>query len=92
MKSCCCYGMWSFYSGIGLELYDAHLEKVSTILNIYGPYVNRMSFWKTVLSKDFVTNREVILGGMPRFADLGRSRVLWQPFLLIPLHKKICWI
>ena len=37
LKSCHCDGMWSFSSGIGLELYDAHLGKVLTILNIYGP-------------------------------------------------------
>ena len=34
-----------------------------TVLDIYGPYVNRVPFWNTLLSKDFVTNREVILGG-----------------------------
>ena len=44
LKSCHCDGMWSFYSGIGLELYDAHLGKVLTIPNIYGPYVNKAPF------------------------------------------------
>ena len=37
LKSCRCENMLSFYSSIGLELYNAHLGKVLTILNIYGP-------------------------------------------------------
>ena len=40
LKSCRCDGMWSFFSSIGLDHFYAHLGKVLTILNVYGPYVN----------------------------------------------------
>ena len=77
LKSCCCDGMGSFSSGIGLDIYDAKLGKMLTILSIYGPYVNRVPFWNSLLNKDFVTNREVILGG--EFNLSLRCTEVWGP-------------
>ena len=68
LKSCRCDGMWSFSSGIGLDLYDAHMGKVLTILNVYGPHMNRVPFWNTLSNKTFVSNWEVILGGDLNFS------------------------
>ena len=77
LKSFHCDFMWSFSSGIGLDIFYAHLKKVLTILNIYEPYVNRVSFWNSLLNKAFVSNREVILGGEFNFS-LGCAEV-WGP-------------
>ena len=87
LKSCRCDGMWSFSSGIGLYIFYAHLGKVLTILKIYGPYVNRVPSWNSLLNKDFVTNWEVTLTSpwdVLRFGDLRRFQILWNIFLLTP--------
>ena len=63
MQSFRCDGSWSFASGIGLEIYDAHLGMNLIVLNIYGPYLNRVPFWNDLLSKSFISIRKVILGG-----------------------------
>ena len=99
LKSCRCDGVWSFSSGIGVDIFDAHLGKVLTILNIYGPFVKRVPYWNSLLKKDFVTNREVILGG--DFYLSLRCVEVWGPkeisdtlasFFLIPFPIMICWI
>ena len=44
LKSCQCDGMWIFSSGIGMNIFYAHIGMVLTIINIYGPYLNRVPF------------------------------------------------
>ena len=44
LKSFQCDGMWSFSSSIGMDSFHAHIGMVLTILNIYGPYLNRVPF------------------------------------------------
>ena len=77
MQSFRCEGMCSLSSGIGMELFDAHLGMVLTILNIYVPYLNQVPFWTTLLGKSFISNRKVILGGELNFS-LGSAEV-WGP-------------
>ena len=52
-----------------------------TILNIYGPYLNRVPFWNDLLSKSFISNRKVILGGDLNFS-LGCAEV-WVPSVML---------
>ena len=87
--------MCSFYSGIGLDIFYAHLGKVLTILNIYGPYVNRVPLWNSLLNKDFASNREVTLTSpwdVLRYGALRRFWILWNPCLLMPFPVMIYWI
>ena len=45
VQSCRCDCSWGINSGVGLVVWDSVLGKALTILNIYGPYLNRASFW-----------------------------------------------
>ena len=63
VQSCRCDCSWGIYSGVGLLVWDSELGKALTILNIYGPYLNRASFWDTLFNLDLFEDTDVILGG-----------------------------
>jgi len=77
MKRCRCDSSWGFQGGVGLDIWDALLGKLVTILNVYGPYLNRAGFWDSLLKMEFFDDRELVLGGDLNLS-LGRSEV-WGP-------------
>ena len=77
VQSCRCDKSWGINSGVGLVVWDSVLGKALTILNIYGPYLNRASFWDTLFSLDVFEDNDVILGGDFNLS-LGLSEV-WGP-------------
>jgi len=44
VKSVKCVSSWGISSGVGLEVWDAQIGKDISILNIYGPYINRVGY------------------------------------------------
>ena len=77
MQSCRCDCSWGISSGVGLNLWIAEIGKTLTIINIYGPYLNRVSFWESLLNLDFFEDTEIILGGDFNLS-LGASEI-WGP-------------
>jgi len=77
LSVCRCDNFWSIRSGLGLQLFSTDLGMVVIVLNIYGPYINRVPFWDSLLSNDFVLNRDLILGGDLNLS-LGCEEV-WGP-------------
>lgn len=77
VSSCRCVCSWGISSGVGLEVWDAELEKTVTILNIYGPYLNRARFWDSLLNLELIDRSDLILGGDFNLS-LGASEV-WGP-------------
>ena len=77
VQSCRCVCSWGIHSGVGLELWDSELGKSLTILNIYGPYLNRVSFWDSLFNLDLFEDTDVIMGGDFNLS-LGASEV-WGP-------------
>ena len=63
VQSCRCDCSWGISSGVGLEVWDVVFGKTLTILNIYGPYLNRASFWDSLFNLDLFDVTDVILGG-----------------------------
>ena len=59
---------------MGLAVWDSELGNTLTILNIYGPYLNRVSFWDSLFKLEFFENTDVILGGDFNLS-LGASKV-----------------
>ena len=58
-------------------MWDAQIGKVVTILNVYGPYLNRADFWDSLLKMEIFDDRELVLGGDLNLS-LGVSEV-WGP-------------
>ena len=63
VQSCRCDCSWGISSSVGLNLWIAEIGKTLTIINIYGPYLNRASFWDSLLNLDFFEDTKIILGG-----------------------------
>lgn len=59
---------WGLESGLGISISVPELEEVFQILNIYGPYQNRVLFWDNLLNKSFMKGSSVIIGGDLNFS------------------------
>jgi hypothetical protein len=68
---------WEFDSGLGLEICSADLRMVLIVINVYGPYLERMPFWDSLVRKTFMICDSIILGGDLNFS-LGAAEV-WEP-------------
>ena len=62
------------------------LGRVIMILNIYGPYQDRVLFWDKVFNTPMLDGRELILGGDFNFS-LGSVEV-WGPQVVPDVLKK----
>lgn len=98
VQSCRCDCSWGIFSGVGLEVWDTEIGKTLTILNIYGPYLNRASFWDSFFNMDLFEDTDLILGGDFNLT-LGASEV-WGPraasdflanFFIQLLRGRIFW-
>lgn len=100
LKRCWCNFSWGIASGLGLEVWEAQVGRMITILNIYGPYLNRVGFWDSLLSMDLFSGQDVILGGgilislwdLRNSGDLGLFQMVWKTILYKPLLVRIFWI
>jgi hypothetical protein len=63
-----CLGVDIFLEGLGLEL---------RLLNVYGPYSDRITFWDTLFKKNLLKEKPLILGGDLNLS-LGNVEV-WGP-------------
>jgi hypothetical protein len=68
---------WGFESGLGVEIVCADMGRYFTILNIYGPYQDRVPLWESLLWKSFISKDNMIIGGDLNFS-LGAAEV-WGP-------------
>jgi exonuclease III len=50
LKKCNCESVWGFESGIGLNFFSTDLGRSMTIVNIYGPYLDRQRYWNSIAS------------------------------------------
>ena len=78
-RKCCVklVNAWGLDSVLGLELFSEELGLLLSMINVYGPYVNRPMFWDSLLQNPMVTGDSLILGGDFNFS-LGQSEV-WGP-------------
>jgi hypothetical protein len=53
---------WGFESGIGVEVQVVDMGRSYTILNIYGPYQDRVSYWESLTQKSFFLKDNVVIG------------------------------
>ena len=70
---------WGFDSGLGDDIYHVELYIYFTILNIYGLYKERVSYWNRLKQKYFFKNENLILGGGLNFT-IGNFKN-WGPNL-----------
>lgn len=56
-KRCKCENNWSFYLGLGLEVYAKELGITLTIVNIYEPYQDKVMYWESLIKKSFISGR-----------------------------------
>lgn len=69
--------IWGMDSIMGMTISALDIEEVFLIMNVYGPYLDRVPFWENFLSKEISKGDLVIIGGDLNFS-LGRSEV-WGP-------------
>jgi hypothetical protein len=67
-KVCRCDNVWNIESGIGLELYAEEMGRIMAVINIYGPYLDRVRYWESLLNNTFMEGQGVI------------SLLVWQNF------------
>jgi len=68
---------WGMESILGVELRSADLGICLKVINVYGPYLNRITFWDTFFQNPFLDEDMVVIGGDLNFS-LGLSEV-WGP-------------
>jgi len=69
--------VWGMDSVLGCSFFSSDTGEEITLLNIYGPYQDRIPFWEKVFSLECLKNDSVIIGGDLNFS-LGHSEV-WGP-------------
>jgi len=69
--------VWGMDSVLGCSFLSSDIGEEITLLNIYGPYQDRIPFWEKVFSLECLKNDTVIIGGDLNFS-LGHSEV-WGP-------------
>jgi hypothetical protein len=53
---------------LGVNIFQEELGRCFTILNVYGPYQDQVTFWDNLLKKDFMSNNDIVLGGDLNFS------------------------
>ena len=81
LRVCRCENLLSISSGLGLEVFVPDLGKILTILNVYGPYQDRVPFWDKVFNNPMLDGRDLILGGDLNFS-LALAEV-WGPRVVL---------
>ena len=68
---------WGSEAVLGVEVFSAELGVSLSVINVYGPYLNRAPFWDSLLHNPMVQGDSVVLGGDLNFS-LGHNEV-WGP-------------
>ena len=68
---------WGSEAVLGIEVFVADLGISLNVVNVYGPYLNRVPFWDSLLQNPLVSGDRLVLGGDLNFL-LGHNEV-WGP-------------
>ena len=68
---------WGIEAVLGVEVFSEELGISLSVVNVYGPYLNRGPFWDSVYQNPLVNGDSVVLGGDLNFS-LGNNEV-WGP-------------
>ena len=68
---------WGSEGVLGVEIFSEELGMSLSVVNVYGPYINRVPFWDSLLQNPLVSGDSVVLGGDFNFS-LGHNEV-WGP-------------
>ena len=63
---------WGMDSVLGVELLSVDLGTSITVINVYGPYVNRVPLWESLLQEPLLGGDSVVVGGDLNFT-LGQT-------------------
>ena len=69
--------VWGMDSVLGITIKALDLEDSFDVINIYGPYLNRIPFWDTIFNHSLLRREKLIIGGDLNFS-LGQTKV-WGP-------------
>lgn len=69
-----CENFWGFHAGIGIEVYSRDIDRVFTMVNIYGPYQERLLFQDRIFSMSWWNSPDLIVGGDLNFS-LGEAEI-----------------
>ena len=68
---------WGTEAVLGVEVFSEELGMSLLVVNVYGPYINRVPFWDSLLQNPLVTSDTVVMGGDFNLS-LGHNEV-WGP-------------
>ena len=68
---------WGSEVVLGVEIFSKELGISLSVVNVYGPYNNRVPFWDSLLQIPLVNGDSVVMGGDFNFS-LGHNEV-WGP-------------
>ena len=68
---------WGMKDVLGVEVFSEELGISLTVVNVYGPYLNRAPFWDSLLQNPLVNGDSLVIGGDFNFS-LGHNEV-WGP-------------
>ena len=68
---------WGSEGVLGVVVFSEELGISFSVINVYGPYINRVPFWDSLLQNPLVSGDSVVLGGDFNFS-LGHNEV-WGP-------------
>eukprot|EP00253_Pinus_taeda_P002170 PITA_02170 len=68
---------WGLSHVLGMEVLSAEFDQPLLFINVYGPCQGRVPFWNNFLSKEFLLNKNLIIGGDLNFS-LGIAEA-WGP-------------
>ena len=69
-----CENIWGFHLGMGIDVYSREIDRVYSMINIYGPYQDRFPFWDRIFSKSWWNFPNLIMGGDLNFS-LGEAEI-----------------
>lgn len=59
---------WGMDQAIGLEVYSIDLCLSISILNVYGPCMDKVPFWNSLFSKSLLKHTILVVGGDLNFS------------------------
>lgn len=69
-----CENIWGFQSGMGIDVYSRETDRAFTMINIYNPYQDRLSFWERLFNKSWWNIPGLIVGGDLNFT-IGEAEI-----------------
>ena len=75
--------IWGLESVLGMSLKAMDLVDTFTVVNVYGPYLNRVLFWDKLFNNSLLRGDMMVIGGDFNFS-LGQAEV-WGPHAHVDL-------